>query len=86
MGDDAILQPGDLKDLMLHETAVAWLSNCLRVTTPAKPWEETTQAFGARLKAATEYVNAHYDLEGLQNELPARLQKLSDQKGGRIGK
>ena len=45
-----------------------------------------TSKFGARLKAVAEYVNAHYDLEGLQNELPARLQKLSDRQGGRVGK
>ena len=27
MGQDASRQPGDLQDLMLHETAVAWISN-----------------------------------------------------------
>ena len=86
MGADASKQPGDLKDLMLHETAVAWLTNRLQVTTPARAWEETTQAFGARLKAATDYINAHYDVEGLQRQLPARLQKLKDREGGRIGK
>ena len=86
MGDDASQQPGDLKDLMLHETAVAWLANRLRVTTPAKPWEETAEAFGARLKAATDYVNAHHDVHGLQNELPARLAELALRQGGRIGK
>ena len=45
-----------------------------------------TSKLGARLKAAAEYVNAYYDLEGLQNELSARFQKLSDRQGGRIGK
>ena len=86
MGDDASLQPGDLKDLMLHETAVAWLTNRLKVTTPAKAWEETAEAFGTRLKAATDYVNDHYNLDNLQKELPERLVMLSNQRGGRIGK
>ena len=85
MGDDGSLQPGDLKDLMLHETAVAWLTNRLKVTTPAKPWDETVEEFGTRLKAATEFVNAYYNLENLQNELPERLVKLADRQGGRIG-
>ena len=86
MGDDASLQPGDLKDLMLHETAVAWLTKRLSVTTPAKAWEETAEAFGTRLKAATDYVNDHYNLDSLQKELPERLVMLSNQRGGRIGK
>ena len=84
MGDDASNQPGDLKDLMLHETAVAWLTNRLKVTTPAKAWEETAEAFGTRLKAATDYVNDEYNLENLQRELPERLVKLANQGGGRI--
>ena len=36
MGADAARQPGDLQDLMLHETAVSWLSSRLALTTPAK--------------------------------------------------
>ena len=86
MGADASQQPGDLKDLMLHETAVAWLTNRLRVTAPAKSWEETAEQFGARLKQAADYVNAHYDVEGLQRELPARLDRLCDREGARISK
>ena len=41
---------------------------------------------GARLKQAADYVNAHYDVEGLQRELPARLDRLCDREGARIGK
>ena len=42
MGADATRQPGDLKDLMLHETAVAWLDDRLTVTTQirAEPHQE----------------------------------------------
>ena len=49
-------------------------------------WEETAEAFGTRLKAATDYVNENYDLVSLQKELPDRLVMLSEQEGGRIGK
>ena len=86
MGDDASRQPGDLKDLMLHETAVAWLTARLKVTVPAKPWEESAELFGARLKQAAEYVNLHYDVDALQRGLPARMQMLLACEGGRIGK
>ena len=41
MGTDASRQPGDLKEMMLHETAVAWITHRLKVTTPARAWEET---------------------------------------------
>ena len=50
------------------------------------PSEGKVRDFGTRLKAATEFVNAHYNLENLQNELPERLVKLADREGGRIGK
>ena len=86
MGEDGSQQPGDLKDLMLHETAVAWLTHRLRVTTPAQSWKETAEDFGARLRAAADWVNTHHDVEGLQRELPARLVELRNREGGRIGK
>ena len=39
MRTDASRQPGDLQDLMLHETAVAWISARLQLTAPTKEWE-----------------------------------------------
>ena len=86
MGNNGSRQPGDLKDLMLHETAVAWLTNRLKLTTPVASWNETPEDFGARLRQATDYINSHYDVEGLQRGLPARLEELDNRKGGRIGK
>ena len=71
---------------MLHETAVAWHTHRLRVTTPAQSWKETAEGFGARLRAAADFVNTHYDVEGLQRELPARLVEVRNREGGRIGK
>ena len=38
------------------------------------------------MKQAADYVNAYYDVEGLQRELPARLDRLYDREGARIGK
>ena len=35
---------------MLYETAVAWLSQRLVVTAPARDWEETVEGFGVRLE------------------------------------
>ena len=67
-------------------TAVAWLTDRLKVTAPAKPWEESAQLFGSRVKQAADYVNTHYDVAALQMELPARLHTLIAREGGRIGK
>ena len=36
MGHDASRQPGDLQELMLHETAVAWTNGRLTHTAPQK--------------------------------------------------
>ena len=71
---------------MLHETAVAWLSQRLVVTAPARDWEETVEGFGVRLEAACDYINGHYDAEGLCRELPGRLRALRDSGGGRLRK
>ena len=86
MGEDGSQQPGDLKDLVLHEAAVAWQTHRLRVATPAQSWQGTAEDFGARSRAAADFVNIHYDVEGLQRELPARLVELRNREGGRIGK
>ena len=37
MSDDAAQQPGSLQEMMLHETAVAWIRRGLTWTLPAKP-------------------------------------------------
>ena len=65
MGEDGSKQPGDLKDLMVHETAVAWLTHRLHVTTPVQCWCETAEDFGARLRAATAFIKAHHNVEAL---------------------
>ena len=86
MGADATRQPGDLKDLMLHETAVAWLDDRLTVTTPSAAWGESVDAFGSRLKQACEYINANHEVENLCRELPQRLLTLRQKEGARLKK
>ena len=86
MGVDATRQPGDLKDLTLYETAVAWLDKRLTLSTPAKAWEETLEAFEARLRQACEHTNNNFNVEGLCWELPDRLRDLQLNQGGRLKK
>ena len=86
MGDDASQQPGSLQEMMLHETAVAWIRRGLTWTLPAKPWEESVEDFAARLKEVVRKVNAEYNVDGLCHELPVRVQALFDAEGGKVAK
>ena len=71
---------------MLHETAVAWLTNRLTVTTPRKAWEESPLAFQQRLRDACDYINTHYNVVSLCRELPQRVSALRQCEGGRLRK
>ena len=86
MGGNAALQPGSLQEMMLHEAAVAWIRRGLTWSLPTKPWEETIEAFGARLKGVAQKVNAEYNVEGLCKQLPQRVQDPHGAEGGRLGK
>ena len=86
MGDNARQQPGTLSDLMLHETAVAWLRFKLKTNLPAKPWEETLEQYRARMQETCRQINAEYDVEGLSRELPSRLEQLKARDGDRLKK
>ncbi len=83
-GDDASLQPGHLQELMLHETAVSWLRFRLERSLPKRCWEETPEAFGARLRACCAQVNAELNVDGLCRAFPERIRKLKGRKGGRL--
>ena len=48
--DDASVQPGQLQEVMLHETAVSWTRLRLTQTLPKRSWGETTEANYRRLK------------------------------------
>ena len=55
-------QPGQLQEMMLHETAVAWMRLRLSKTKPREPWTETREQYGTRLKEIAAYINAEYDV------------------------
>ena len=82
--DNAAVQPGHMQELMLHETAVAWLRHRLEATVPKKSWEETPAAFAARLRTCCAYINRHHDVRGLCRAFPRRVEDLLAAKGGRL--
>ena len=86
MGRDASVQPGCLQELMLHETAMAWVRDRLKLTVPTKSWEESIEEFGSRLKDVAVYSNHHYKVDGLCRQLPDRVAMLMRAQGDRIPK
>jgi hypothetical protein len=86
-GPDATQQSPDMGDMLLHETAVSWLRNCLRKIKPnGLPWEETQPECARRARTAAAWVNANYDVAGLCREFPSRLQDVIDCEGERLRK
>ena len=85
-GDNASRQPGNLQDILLHETSVSWIRRREGVTQTRQPWTETVDEFGRRLRGICQHINDKHDVEGLCHELPGRLQKLLDAEGDRIPK
>ena len=85
-GDDASCQPGKLQEMMLHETAVAWIRLREERTRPPKPWLETVAQFGTRMRQICADINSKLDVEGLCRALPKRLEQLKESKGDRISK
>ena len=55
-----------------------------RVTQPRQPWKETIDEFAARLRGICQYVNNHYDAEGLCSKFHDRIQEVIDAEGDRI--
>ena len=86
MGNNCGLQPGQLGDMLLHETAVSWIRNRERRTVPARAWEETYSAFSQRLKSIVTDFNNKYDVDGLCREFPARVDQLVSKEGGKLKK
>ena len=72
--------------MLLHETAVAWVRLQQTRTTPKKPWEETREAFGTRLREIARRINATYNVTGLCRSFPDRSQRLIDAGGDNIKK
>ena len=86
MGDDAREQPNTLAQVLLHETAVAWVRLQQTRTTPRQPWAETRAAFGERMRAIARRINEEYNVEALCREFPGRIQKLIDLDGDNLTK
>jgi hypothetical protein len=86
MGDDAMNQCGDLQDVLLHETAVAWIRWKMQLSCPARAWEETREEYKARLLDTCRQVNAEHEVEDLCRELPERLEELKEREGDRLKK
>ena len=86
MKADASMQLGSLQELMLHETAMAWVRYRLKKTVPKVPWEETVEEYGARLKEVASYIERQYDVTGLCRALPKRVTMLCETEGDRLPK
>ena len=54
-----------MPDVLLHETAISWVKSREGKTKPPKAWEETREAFTARMRGIVQEVNASCDVEGL---------------------
>ena len=81
-------QPGDVADLLPHETVTAWVRARLIKSAAelARPWEETPPEFAQRLNAAVADVNATYDVRGACAGFPARLRALVKAGGDRLSR
>ena len=84
MGNCAAVQPGHMQEILLHETAVAWIRHRLTTTTPSQCWLETPTQYEKRLKGVVEDINANLDVEGLCNNLLKRVDGVIESKGGRV--
>ena len=84
--NDASIQPGQLQEVMLHETAVSWMRVRLSKTLPQNSWEETLEAYRSRLKECAAYINGAYDVNGLCQAMPPRLAELDRRQGDRLAK
>ena len=84
--ENAAVQPGELQEIMLHETAVAWTRQRLAKTRPKQAWSETLEAYRSRLKTCAAYINDNYNVEGLCHDLPTRVRDLDEAEGDRIRK
>ncbi len=72
------------REVLLHETAVAWVRRREAVTRASVPWTETVAEFGSRLRSICQHTNGTYDVEGLCRGFPKRVQAVIDAEGDRI--
>ena len=84
MSDNCGLQPGQLGDVLLHETAVGWIRRRERKSVPARAWQESREALALRLKGIVREFNSKYDVESLCRKFPARIKLLVDGGGKKL--
>lgn len=86
-GDDASVQAPDMGDMLLHETAVAWLRQGLKAEKPCvPPWEETQLLWAQRARQVVRRINANFDVKGLCSAFPQRLSDVVSGSGERLRK
>ena len=83
-GDNASAQPGNLQEVMLHETAVSWIRHQEGQTRPKEPWLESLEDYTSRMKGIAQDINNRLNVEGLCRALPKRVAKVIEAKGDRI--
>ena len=83
-GDSASKQPGNMADVLLHETAVAWIRRREGKVRPKEAWNESVAAFGARMKAICQDINDTCEVADLCKKFPKRLQDLKEREGDRL--
>ena len=66
------------------DLGLSWLRRRLETALPARCWEETPAAFGARLRQCCANINAELNVDGLCRDLPRRIQQLVDLEGDRL--
>ena len=75
-------QPGDIGDVLLHETAISWMRRREEATRPTKPWEETPHDVAERLQSAVRHVNSNFEVRALCMEFPQRLHDIVNKTAG----
>ena len=73
-GENAKWQPADIPDLLLHETAVAWVRKFLRQH-PIKmgtDMDRNVQKLVDKLQEAEDHINEHYEVEDLRGQSDRR--------------
>ena len=61
-------------------------ASAARKTLPKRCWEETLEAYRARLKACAAQINSACDVDGLCRVLPSRVMELDRRQGDRPAK
>ena len=83
-GDNAKAQPGAMHELMLHETAVAWIRFLEEQTRLKEPWNESLIEYASRMKGIALDINKRHDVDNLCRELPQLVEKQIEAEGDRI--